>query len=89
MKPKYPKGLLWRMKGIELKAIADAEGISYPEDANKLELYRIVLANIPMIEDYAVVPPGAQPGPIPPIVEKPIDDSPASARIKRIRQANQ
>ena len=89
--PKYPKGLLWRMNLMELQAIADSESISYPDDVKHHVLYRIILEKMPMIDDSApVAPSGAQPGPLPLISvdEKPSDDSPASARIKRIRQAN-
>ena len=81
MEPKYPKGLLWKMNLAELKAIADLESIPYPEDVRKIGLYRIILAKMPMLGSWVVGPAK------PPVAEK-SDDSPASARIKRIRQAN-
>jgi hypothetical protein len=88
MQPKYPKGLLWKMNLTELEAIADAEKIDYPEGIKRLDLFRIIKANMPMVSvpiapASLVVPPA----PPPPVVEE-LDDSPASARIKRIRQAN-
>jgi hypothetical protein len=89
MEPKYPKGLLWKMKLIELKVIADAESIPYPEDVKRIDLYKIILDKMPMVGSWVVSPPAAQPDVAPPVADKPVDDSPASARIKRIRQANQ
>ncbi len=89
MEPKYPKGFLWKMNLVELKAIADQENIAYPEDVKRLALYRIVLANMPMVGSWVVGPAVAQSDAAPPTADKPVDDSPASARIKRIRQANQ
>jgi hypothetical protein len=78
------------MNLMELQAIADSEGISYPDDVKHHVLYRIILDQMPMVDGDPLAPPGAQPGPgIPsPIVDEKPDDSPASARIKRIRQAN-